>query len=661
MRTPQTAASTELARRELERRAAIVTLCRRSFADFCRHAIAAGVVDGVRRVEWGPHLDALCEAVQFQLEGWLVANGPPRAAREWPAWERQHAEMIARQRAAWERPREVAQPDGPAAQELPVWEDGEPEPWLRYVLAQNVIWNVPPGTLKSTFAMVLANAWIWLWAPAFSFGAASGVDSNVDRDAKASRDLVKSAWYRETFSIGWEMAALDDADAEAARAAQRLADEELGIKRDTDAVSDWATTAGGKRRSRTVNAGFTGTHVDATFIDDPDDADRVWNESDRLRPQNRFSRAIENRVNCEHRSLRLVLQQRVHVADFTAYLVSTAQWSPRNPKGWAWLCIPARFGRGPAEVPLETPWGWRDWRTQADEMIHPRITAGVIADKIIKLGSFGVSAQYDENPRRLDAGMFERAHARFFVLEGDPIPSRARPDGAPRRSMAPPIVVALDDLDRITLSVDAANSLDPKPGAKVSAVGLGVIGCRGEERFLLDDRTRVLGPSATYRAIFETMHAWDLDCVLVETKALGNGVIDEIQISIRRGWYLNERNEQVRLVGPDGEPVRCKVVPFNPGRDSKEQRAVAMLPPWEQGLILLRDGAPWLYPTLDPDSRKKLDEGLFEEVCTGTAARRNDRIDYLSQVVAHYRGTTDTRSKWKAMNRLSRVAVARGA
>jgi hypothetical protein len=105
--------------------------------------------------------------------------------------------------------------------------------------------------------------------------------------------------------------------------------------------------------------------------------------------------------------------------------------------------------------------------------------------------------------------------------------------------------------------------------------------------------------------------------------------------------------------------VRCKVVPYNPGKNSKEQRAVAMLPPWEQGLILLRDGAPWLNPRLDPESRKTLDEGVFEELCTGTAAQRNDRIDYLSQVVAHYRGSMDTRARWKAQGKLARLATRR--
>ncbi len=62
------ATSTDLALAELKRRAAVAELCRVSFADFAQIAIAAGVVGGVAKVRWGPHLDAYCFSLQMQLE-----------------------------------------------------------------------------------------------------------------------------------------------------------------------------------------------------------------------------------------------------------------------------------------------------------------------------------------------------------------------------------------------------------------------------------------------------------------------------------------------------------------------------------------------------------------------------------------------------------------
>lgn len=608
------------AKREIARRLAAAELGRQSFADFFRMACDARVIGGVAKIEWGPHLDLYCWSVQLQLEAWLVAYGLGTA------------EMVARQREAWERTGAT-------------WEDEDPEPWLRYVLVQNQLDNLPPTTLKSTIAMVAANAWIWLWAPKFSFIAASGVEANVERDSMASRDLVTSPWYRELFGIAWATLDLPDPP-------------ELGIRTDQDKIRLWGTTAGGKRDSRTINSGWVGAHGDGIFIDDPDDPDKVWNEADRIKPQNRFSRAIENRTNDDRRTIRRVLQQRVKSDDFSSYLLSLAQWSPQNPRGWFWFVVPAEYGHGPEGAPSVSPYGQRDWRSDQGEVIHKRLSAGVLADW--KLKTSGYEAIYNQNPDEYGTGIFERQHARWFIFEGESVRGmRARPEGCLSRIECMPVVIKLADLTSITLSVDAANSLNPKPGAKVSAVGLTVGGCRDEERYWLDDQTKVLGVSATYRAIFETARIWRLDRILVEMKALGAGVVDEVMRAIRRGWYLDaDTDERIDLVGPDGRALRCEVEAVDPGREDKVQRAHAWLPAWEQHLVFFHDGADWVYPRAD-SSRKTLDEGAIAEVCSFPASRRRDRVDAWGQFVARYRGSQDTRQAWRAMRRLAQMGARR--
>ncbi len=608
------------ARREIAT-AARALLAKRYVADFVKQAVAAGVVPGIRKVEWGWHLEAFCWQTQMQLEGWLVAYG------------RGTPEMVERQREAWERT---------GAQ----WEDGLPNPWERYVLVQNELDNLPPGTLKSTIAMVCANAWIWLWEPTFSFGAASGIDANVTRDSNAARDLVRSPWYRDMFSIAWT--AGEDLDL---ANDNEEATKEFGIDAKKDAVSDWKTTAGGQRYSRTIQRGFTGLHVDGTFIDDPDDADRVWNEAARVRPQNRFTRAIENRVNDEHKSIRKVLQQVVHPQGFSAYLLSIARWSPTNPKGWMWFCVAAEYGFQPEEAPRETVWGPFDPRTKKGETVHPRLSPGVLADKRLKLPSY--EGQYNQNAETQAAGILERRFARFWALPTDNLEAlRRRPNDCPQsRVENPPVIITIEKLSQIMLNVDAANSLDPKPNAPVSAVGLVVTGRRGDETYVLDDHTKVLGVSGTYTAIFRILSLWMLDRVLVEKKAMGPAVIAELERSIRRGWYLDpETEERVPLLGPDGKRVRCVVESFDPGKDSKPTRANGVVMPWQQGMVFLRDGAPWLYPQVDAN-RKTIDEGHVGEVCGFPASRKTDRMDCLSMAIAYYRNqpTLSARERWKVL------------
>ncbi len=496
---------------------------------------------------------------------------------------------------------------------------------------------------NSSISMVSANAWIWLWAPAFSFIAASGVEANVDRDSQSTRDLVRSQWYRDTFAISWR-----DVDVEIP----------MEVRKDSDAISLWATTAGGKRDSRTINSGWIGAHGDGILIDDPDDPDKVFNEADRLKPQNRFTRAMENRTNDDNRSIRRVLQQRVHVEDFTAYLLSLSRWSPQNPRGWFHFCLPAEFGRGPADAPTESPYGLKDWRTEIGETLHARLSPGILADHKAKRPEY--EALYNQNPGRRGDGLFKAHYARFFIWEhqqGQWL--RPRPEGCVPREELPPVIIKPGELRDVTLSVDAANSLDPTPGAKVSAVGLTVDACRGDERLVLDDCTRVLGVSATYKAIYQIAARWPLDRIIVELKALGAGVISELTLAIKRGWYIDpDTDEKVPLLGPDGQRIRCVVEPYSPGKEDKIQRANGMLPDWQQGLFLLHDGADWLYPKIDA-SRKTLDEGFIGEVCSFPASRRSDRVDSLSQFHARYRTTTNPREEWQAMRRLASLGGRR--
>jgi hypothetical protein len=629
-------------RRKAIARWARAQLARRSLAKFAQQAVAAGVVEGTPRLEWGPHLEAHAWDLQMQFESWIVANGPDPGTAEFAEWASERWEMIARQKAAWERTGAV-------------WEDRQPAPWLRYVLVQNTIDNLPPSCWKSSMAMICANAWIWLWDPTFSFGALSGMDANVGRDSRATRELIRSDWYRETFEITWTDNDLDDKTGEPAS---------VGIRRDMDAIEAWGTTAGGKRISRTATRGLTGVHVDCILYDDPDDADNVYSEAERLKPQNRWTRVIENRINDERRSIRRMMQQVVHPEGMTWYLRSLSRWSPQTPTGWAQFCIPAEFGFGPSDAPAETPWGWKDWRSEKGETIHPRLSAGVLA--VIKTKHSAYEAQYNQNAEAVGDGMIARTDVRFFVWEHEARTVgllKARPQECIPRNKLPPVIIKPSDLRDTTLSVDAANSLNPKPGAKISAVGLVVGACSrtNDDRFILDDQTRILGVSATYRAVFDVLAKWPIERVLVELKALGAGVIEELELAIRRGWFLdNETDEKIELLGPDGRRVRCEVeqVKVAPGED-KVQRAHGMLPSWEAHQMHVHDGAEWLYPRSDEATRRTVDDGYIGEICGFPRSRKSDRVDATSQFVARYRDTSDPREEWRAMRRLALVGGRR--
>lgn len=583
---------------------------RRSFAEFVKQAVRAGVVHGVTKLQWAKHLEATCMHVQALFEGWLVAHG------------KGDGEMIARADATWrmwglvdpKTGRTIRKRYNPKTSEA-----GD-------MLVQNIVENLCPGTLKSTLIMVLANAWIWLHEPAFAFGAASGNDKNVERDSDATRDVVTSEWYRETFEITW------------------------AIRADKDSKQLWQTTAGGWRLSRTVQAGFTGQHVHGIFLDDADDADKVWSEAERKKTQNKFSRAMENRVVDEMTCIRFNLQQRVHVDDLSGALINTKKWSPTNRMGWAWLCIPLRFGRGPIEAPKVTPYGWRDWRKVLDECMHPeRFSPEVIADKLTTLGDHGFASQYDQNPTPLSGGMFEREKLKFFVFEHTVIGMlRKRPDGcAPRdgEGAVPPILITRHPhtkqlpFDYVTITIDCSFGSEAQNTA--SQVGVLVVGGQGELRFILDDRTQIMGVQEHYDRIAKCVCDWSPDVmrVLVEEKALGGSVINELTKLLAAGKLKDRFGKTVSVVI---EAIKV------PSTDGKVVRARGMIPSFANGFIYVLDGAEWLYPRKN-ENGKTIDDGFVAEVCLFPFAKRNDRVDALSQLITYYRDGGDTGANINAL------------
>lgn len=575
--------------------AARIERMRRSLYEFlkgCWHVIEPGVTP-----LWNWHMEALCFHIQAMLEGWLVAAG--HAPANGNARQR---EMRARVAATWSRH------------------------GLKFkrneVLVQNAVFNLAPSTLKSRILMVVAPAWMWLHCPTWSVCAISSVDDNVRRDSNDHRDLVESAWYRETFDITWK---LDPRK---------------------NSVGDWATTAGGERKSRTILGGFIGMHVDCILLDDPDDAHKVHNESARKEVQYKWRRTIRRRVTDPMIALRIALQQRVHIDDWTAAQIAKGIWKKFDRKAWMWVPIAMEFGKGPADAPTITPFGWSDPRKAANDNMHPeRFPPEVIADEIRELGPDGFAAQFNQNPENYDAGMIKRAWVRFFRLEDYPVENRPRPHGCGLRVDAmgkaivgedgrgmdtPAIVIPIDPrtrlyaFDEMCLSIDCSNGSE---SGDASRVGLLVCGTRGLERFIIDDRSAIMDPHTMRTEIARAISDWpQVSTVLVELAALGRSQIADLRVAIERGEIRDRFDNRL-------SPV---VVEVPTGNDSKEKRFQAMVAAWAAGLVYVMDGAAWLYPVVI-EGGKTLDTGYVGEITAFPKVKKNDRADSTSQFMTHYR------------------------
>jgi hypothetical protein len=165
-------------------------------------------------------------------------------------------------------------------------------PWT-----QNLIINVPPGTMKSLITSVFAPAWKWLHNPNWKAVFASANPRVSLRDSMRCKDLLTSQWYRETFAPKW------------------------GLSDEQNAKSLYYTTKGGFRSSISVNASVTGDRVDAIFIDDPLDASDANSEPIRTTANVWLSQSLRNRLANMVTGTRVLIMQRLHEEDPSGYFL----------------------------------------------------------------------------------------------------------------------------------------------------------------------------------------------------------------------------------------------------------------------------------------------------------------------------------------------------
>jgi predicted phage terminase large subunit-like protein len=331
------------------------------------------------------------------------------------------------------------------------------------------------------------------------------------------------------------------------------------------------------------------------------------------------------------RSIRIIVQQRTHVDDLSGYVLAQSTWAPDNRAGWAWLCVPMEFGKGPRSAPEVSPFGWKDWRAEFGEVLQAdRFPARVLADKKRKLGTFSYEGQYNQNPEALDGGMMRRHWWGWFRLHDlDVSAAWHRPYGTKED---PAVILAAHktrageyDLDWLTITVDSTFGSTTDTA---SAVGLLVVGGRKLLKYVFDDQTEVRTFLQTVAAIKALIRRYYARRVLIELKANGTSVIEQLKKEMADGT----------VIGPNGKPCIIAVEGMEPGKDSKMARAQAMTPDIENGFIHLLEGAPWV-------------DAFLAELCVFPRSKRDDRVDALSQLVRHYAPDTDAANRSRALAR----------
>lgn len=456
---------------------------------------------------------------------------------------------------------------------------------------QNLLINVPPGSMKSLIFSVFTPAWVWLYRPSWRAIYASGTPSVVTRDSLKCRTLISSDWYQKTFKPSWKISA------------------------DQNEKQHFANTAGGFRKGMGAGTSVTGERADFLGVDDPNDSKEITSKAHRTTiNENWWDAAFHNRIADPSKSKRGLIMQRLHEEDLAGHVLE-------KEKGeWAHLCLPMEY-EGEEQKGDRVMWtGWSDPRrmgvkyactVEACELTgKPCVTAGKPGDvptglhgellfpsrftpkylqsEMKTLGSAGYAGQMQQRPVAALGNRFKRDWWRFWSPTGQ---AMDRPKGC---CAVPPIRYnpGLDPHDIRTGSWDCSF----KDGdANDWCVG-GVVDVVGARRIVIERYRRKAGLGETLRAVKQQHEDLQPDEILVEDKANGSAVVETFQASV----------PGVIAVEPKG---------------GKEARAAIMEPKVEAGNWYLPEGAPWLDEWVD-------------EFAGFPLGKHDDQVDMASQVEA---------------------------
>src|SRR6476619_1780483 len=374
---------------------------------------------------------------------------------------------------------------------------------------RRLIINLPPRHLKSLMASIAFPAWCLGHDPSAQILSVSYAQDLADKLARDCRGIMMSPWYQRIFPT-------------------RLAPHR-------QAVQEFITTRQGYRLATSTGGVLTGRGADIILIDDPLKPEEALSEAQGRASNDWYDHTLYSRQNDKRRSAIVMIMQRLHEDDPVGHVLAQEPWEV--------LSFPA-IAEADEMHEIETIWGPRCFRRRQGEALHLGREPLEILDRIRRtIGEYTFAGQYQQSPAPLGGGLVK---AVWF--------KRHREDELPKR------------FDRIVQSWDTANKATELSDFSVCTNW----GVRGKNLFLLGLLRQRLEYPALKRAVREQQSLYDATEVLIEDKASGTQLIQEL---IADGCH--------------------GVTRYQPTCD-KIMRLHAQTALIENGFVYIPEAAPWL-------------------------------------------------------------------
>jgi predicted phage terminase large subunit-like protein len=400
---------------------------------------------------------------------------------------------------------------------------------------RRLVINLPPRHLKSLLASVAFPAWCLAREPGLRLICVSYSQELAEQQARECRALMSSGWYCRWF-------------------ATRLSAEK-------SAVQEFVTTAQGYRLAVSVGGALTGRGADIIVVDDPLKPEEALSRTQRQAVNDWYDHTLYSRLNNKQSGAIVLVMHRLHEDDLTAHVL--------GQEAWEVVRFPAIAEADEVHVIDARP-GARLFMRREGEALHPRREPIELLERLRRtIGDYNFAGQYQQHPAPQGGGLVKRAWFRRYAAAD--LPAK---------------------FDRVLQSWDTASKATELADYSVCTSW----GIRGKDLYLLHVFRRRLEYPELKRAVRAQREQFAADVVLIEDKASGTQLIQEL---LDEGMWVVTR--------------------YQPQAD-KVMRLYAQTATIENGFVHLPDDTPWLGAYLD-------------ELTSFPRSRHDDQVDSTAQAL----------------------------
>jgi len=234
----------------------------------------------------------------------------------------------------------------------------------------DLVFNVPPGSTKTTLILQMFPAWLWVVDPTLRIISSSHSSPLSIESASKTRDIINSPRFKLLFPG-------------------------IVLRADKYAKTAFENTQNGTRDVTSTGSSITGRHAHIKLMDDLQEISKAASKPDREQAVNHMKTLFTREVE-KGNSINVLIMQRLHELDCTAYLLGlTSKRKVRH------ICLPAE------ESDKINPPELRQYYVNG--LLDPiRMSASVLADKKIELGTYGYQSQFQQEPTPPEGGIIKR-------------------------------------------------------------------------------------------------------------------------------------------------------------------------------------------------------------------------------------------------------------